>query len=287
MKLAAPDLSRQATIARSVAVVGRGLHSGAEVRARLRPAPVGFGWRFVRIDLDGAPAIAVSPQALESGVRCTALAAGAARVRTVEHLLAACLALGIDNLTVDLDAEELPILDGSALEWVRALDEAGRSEQDAPRAFIQLAEPVFYSEGVTTLLALPAERLSLTVVSLTDHPVAGRQWVELTVEPVSFRARLAPARTFCFREEVEALLARGLARGGSLENALVVNADGYSAPLRVPQELAAHKALDLLGDLATLGRPLRAQVVAVCPGHAANQQLVRQIENPRVLVELR
>jgi len=272
---AAPD--PQHTLSRSVEERGSGLHSGVPVRARLSPAPAGSGIRFVRTDLPGGPEVRVGPSALLDGLRCTTLETAGIRVRTSEHLLAALLGLGVDNVRIELDAEELPILDGSALGWASCIQAAGLAAQDAPRQVLQLTTPVVWAEGATTLMALPHAELRLTVASLTDHPVAGRQLVDVRVTPESFLEELAPARTFCFEEEVEKLFAAGLARGGSLDNALVVKRDGYSSPLRVEQELAAHKALDLLGDLATLGVPLQAHVVAVMPGHAANQQLVHAI----------
>jgi len=273
----ASDFTAQRTLARSVTAHGPGVHSGILATARLEPAEASTGIRFVRTDLAGAPEIRVTPGALASGVRCTGLMQGGVRVQTVEHLLAACLALGIDNLRVMLDTEELPILDGSALPWVQLLQDAGGQTLESSRTVIRLTTPVSWSDDVATLVALPAPHLRLTVVFLTDHPVADRQVVDLVVTPETFINTLAPARTFCFREEVEALRAAGLARGGSLENALVVDQSGYLTPLRVPSELAAHKALDLLGDLATLGVGLAAHVVAIRSGHAVNQQLVRRI----------
>lgn len=271
----APD--RQQTLARDVEVAGVGIHSGQSAVVHLRPAPADHGVRVRRVDLEGAPEMRITPDTLESGVRCTALANGATRVRTVEHLLAACYALGVDNLRVDIDAEEMPILDGSAAPWLAALDEAGLASCDAPPRVIEVTQPIVLSLGESTLMALPSPFLRLTVASLTSHPVAGSQVFDFDGSPSAFRTSLAIARTFCYLEEVEALLAAGLARGGSLDNALVVKPDGYSSPLRIENELAAHKTLDLLGDLAVLGLRLRSHVVAVRPGHHVNQQLVRAI----------
>jgi UDP-3-O-acyl N-acetylglucosamine deacetylase len=243
----------------------------------LHPAPAGSGVRFRRLDLAGSPEVPVAPASLESGVRCTALRYGETRVRTVEHLLATTWALGVDNLLVELDAEELPILDGSAAPWLAAIDEAGRLAQDVPVETLAIERPLLYSQGETHLMVVPGPSLRLTVASVTSHPVAGCQMIDMIVSPSEFRGRLAIARTFCYLEEVETLLAAGLARGGSLDNALVVRPDGYSSPLRMENELAAHKALDLLGDLAVLGGRLCAHVIAVRPGHHANQQLVRMV----------
>jgi UDP-3-O-[3-hydroxymyristoyl] N-acetylglucosamine deacetylase/3-hydroxyacyl-[acyl-carrier-protein] dehydratase len=269
---------QQHTISAPVRVSGQGIHSGRAVEVQLAPATAGHGITFERSDLPTLLPLLVEPDALESGQRCTAIAsAEGLRVRTIEHLLAACRGLGVDNLAVSLDAEELPIFDGSALAWVEALHQARIVSQTAERRHIAIDEPVLYSHGETTLMALPYEGLRLSVASVTDHPIAGKQMVDLEITPDSFEKHLALARTFCFWEEVEPLLAAGLARGGSLDNALVIKRDGFSRPLRTPTELAAHKALDLLGDLAVLGADLAMHVVAVCPGHTANQKLVRSI----------
>lgn len=276
MHPAVPD-RLQHTLAKTATVCGQGIHSGVPVTVTLAPASADHGIRFVRIDRPDAPELTVSPVAMQSGERCTALAQDGVSARTTEHLLAAVLALGLDNLRIELDAEELPILDGSAREWVDAVEQAGRRALEAPRAYLSLREPVLWSQGGTSLLALPSDTLRLTVASVTDHPVAGQQMVDVEITPTTFAARLAPARTFCYEEEIQVLRDAGLARGGSLENALVIHRDGYSSPLRIEQELAAHKALDLLGDLALLGKPLHAHVVAIRPGHAANQQFVNRI----------
>jgi len=267
----------QQTLQCAVTVSGVALHSGVDVEVTLHPAPRDHGIRFRRIDLADAPEIAVGPQTLEAGQRCTALRNPSAGVRTVEHLLAVTYALGIDNLLIDISAEEMPILDGSAAPWLAAVDSAGIAACDGEARVIDVVEPVLVSVGETHLLALPSPQLRVSAASVTAHPVAGSQAADIIVTPERFRSTLATARTFCYLEEVEALRAAGLARGGSLENAIVVMPDGYSSPLRMPNELAAHKALDLLGDLATLGLRLRAHVVAVKPGHAANQQLVKAI----------
>lgn len=277
MTQAAPEGARQQTLARSVEVSGQGLHSGQDARVVLRPAEAGSGIRFRRVDRPESPVIPVVPGSLESGMRCTALQHAGVRVRTVEHLLAVCFALQVDNLTVDIDAEELPILDGSASRWLAAIDEAGLVVQEQPARLILVDEPTLLVLGETQLMALPSPNLRVTVASVTNHPIAGNQMVDLTVSVPVFRTSLASARTFCYLEEVEMLRAAGLARGGSLDNAIVVQPDGYSSPLRIDNELAAHKALDLLGDLAVLGVRLAAHIVAVRPGHHANQELVRAL----------
>lgn len=273
----ASEAGEERTLGRPVRIDGVGVHSGCAVQVWLRPAPASTGIVFCRSDRPGRPLIPAVPEAMVSGPRCTTLSHEGATVRTVEHLMAALLAFGIDNALVEMDAEEAPILDGSGLPWVAAVERAGVAVQETPRRVFRLAGPVVWTCGETSLVALPHPVLRISVASVTPHPVAGTQVVDLVVTRSAFCAELAPARTFCYREEVDALLAAGLARGGSLDNALVVEQDGYSSPLRVEQELAAHKALDLLGDLAVLGRSLAMHVVAVRPGHRANQELVHRI----------
>lgn len=285
MKQAAPEgAPKQQTLDRCVTVTGRGLHSGQDVKVTLIPAPPDTGIYFRRADLAGAPVIPATVDSLPadagahtraSGKRCTTLQRGSARVRTVEHLLAVCHALQVDNLEVVVDAEELPILDGSASDWLHAFGDL--TVQERPARVIRAETPLLWSSGDTHLMALPAPALRLTVVSVSRHPVAGDQMIDLIVSPSGFRDVLAPARTFCYLEEVEVLRAAGLARGGSLDNAIVIQPHGYSSPLRMENELAAHKALDLLGDIAVLGARFCGHIVAVCPGHYANQQLVRRL----------
>ena len=248
--MTSPGVLPQQTLRHEARIEGTGLHSGQQVRLRLLPAEAGHGLRFVRTDLPSAPEVQVQPAALCSGMRCTALEQQGVGVRTVEHLLAALAACGVDHARIELDAEELPILDGSARPWLDLVLEAGLAPLEGAPPTLVVREPVVERLGASVLIALPAPRLRLTVASLTDHPVAGQQLLDVVIDPEVFATSIAPARTFCFEEEVAKLQAAGLVRGGSLDNALVVHADRYSSPLRVPQEMAAHKLLDLLGDLA-------------------------------------
>jgi UDP-3-O-[3-hydroxymyristoyl] N-acetylglucosamine deacetylase len=217
--------------------------------------------------------------------RCTRLAAEGAEVLTPEHLLAALWGLRIDNARLELEGPEVPILDGSAIPYVRAIQEAGIAEQAAPARVVRLFRPIWAADGERHVLALPAEHLALTVATAFGRSCAGPALLSLDFPPDSgddavgdrFARELAPARTFCFQDEVEAILAAGLGAGGSLENALVLSDEGPSRPLRFEDEPVRHKMLDLLGDLALLGARLAAHVIAVKAGHALHTAAAEQI----------
>jgi UDP-3-O-[3-hydroxymyristoyl] N-acetylglucosamine deacetylase len=253
-------------------VAGVGIHTGAESRVTLRPGEPGAGIRFRR---DGATVPAGYAHVVDTS-RCTVLGAGGATVSTVEHLLSACAGLGVTDLTAEVEGPELPIGDGSSLLWADALRESGLTE-------IGALEPVTLPGLVTVadgkrgvfLAARPSDRFRAVVHIAFDHPLVGVQTAAFDSATDDYAVSVAPARTFGFIEEVEALLKAGLAKGGSFDNALVVYPDRYSAPLRFPDELARHKLLDLMGDLllATGGVLPRVDVVAVKPSHRANAEL--------------
>lgn len=242
------------------------------------PAPPNSGIRFRRVDLDGGPEIEARVDNVGDTTRSTTLARGNARVHTVEHVLAAFLGCGVDNATVELDAGEPPIGDGSALPYVRLIEEAGLQPQSEGRQAYQITDPIELVAGDTTLVALPHDRLKITC---TNADRAGRytQVYSLEITPETWATELAPARTFCFFDEIEALVKNGLIRGGSLENAVVIRDDAVltTEPLRFPDEFVRHKILDILGDLALTGRALQAHVVAVRPSHGANCEMARRI----------
>ncbi len=258
-----------------------GLHSGAETTLRVRPAPAGAGVAFVRTDLPGAPRIRADADHLGVRQRRTALVGpGDAEVHTVEHFLAACMGLGIDNLEVELDGSECPGMDGSARDFVALLDDLGTRDQDAPRDEIRIEETVAVGAGPDrALVAMPAAegfRVSYTL----DYGDAwlGRQVFALQVTPETFRSEVAGARTFCLASEAEALRQVGLGQGATYENTLVVGDDGViENTTRWPDEFARHKLLDLLGDLFLAGADLQGHVHAYRTGHAANLSLVRAL----------
>ncbi len=268
---------REKTLAQSITYQGIGLHSGAEVNLIIHPADAGTGILFRRVDLPGKPEFKATVSNVISTLRCTALGISeAVKVMTVEHLMAAFNGLGVDNAIVELDNCEIPVADGSAAVWVRLINEVGLIEQNQAREYIELLEPVWVEDKRAKLIALPAEKLSVSYLFTSDHPVVGNQFGEYSVEPEIFAEKIAPARTLGFAAEVEALRKQGLALGGSLEIAVIIGSDGYLNEVRFTDEVVRHKALDLIGDLGLLGR-LKAQVIGIRSGHHLNVLLGQKI----------
>jgi len=273
--------SSQRTLASQTRICGVGVHSGLLSNLTLRPAPPGTGVRFVRTDVtDKDQEIAARVEAVSDTRLATVIRNEAGvTVSTVEHLMAAFAGLGVDNAIVEIDGPETPVMDGSAADFVAAIDAAGLAAQDEPRAYIEILEPVAHVEPNRHVRLVPARRFEMAVEIIFDAPAIGRQAIELVVEPESFRAELADARTFGFLAEVEQLRAAGLGRGASLDNTVVVEHDRILNPngLRRPDEFVRHKALDALGDLALLGAPILGRYEASCAGHALNNQLARAL----------
>ncbi len=272
---------RQHTIAAAAVCAGVGVHSGRRARIALKPAPADSGVVFVRTDVS------------DRNNRIPALAANVARtqlnteiknaqgvsVSTIEHLMAALAALSVDNVVVEIDGPECPIMDGSAQPFVELLDQAGRKAQGARRRFIEILDRVeVIGEGKSAALS-PARAFELDFELRYQTPAIGVQRVALAVTEDSFRRELAPARTFGFLHEVEHLQRLGLALGASLENAVAIDGDRIVNPegLRMEREFVRHKALDAVGDLYTLGAPIIGRFETVCGGHALNNQLCRAL----------
>jgi UDP-3-O-[3-hydroxymyristoyl] N-acetylglucosamine deacetylase len=271
----------QHTVAGPVIFAGVGVHTGAHVRVAVRPAAVDAGVSFVRTDIkDIDNTIRVSAEAVGQTRLGTVInnAAGAT-VSTIEHLMAAFCALGIDNVVVELDGPEVPILDGSAEVFIQFLDRAGRRRQEASRRFIEVMEPVEVVEGDKRAVLLPSDRFEVAFEIVFDSAPIGRQRVDLEITEESFRKELADCRTFGFLKDVEALRAAGLARGASMENAVVLDGDRVLNPegLRRPDEFVRHKALDAVGDLYVAGLPLLARFEGLYAGHGLNNLLVRAL----------
>jgi UDP-3-O-[3-hydroxymyristoyl] N-acetylglucosamine deacetylase len=270
-------LELQRTIAAAVACSGTGLHTGAPARVRLLPAPEDAGIAIVREIGGRRVEIPARPECVVSMERATTLAREGACAATVEHLLAALYGLGVDNLRAELDGPELPALDGSAAPWVELLRRAGAREQAAARRVLALAREIEVREGERWIRAEPARALAVSYAIDYAHPAVGRQ--ELSIEgddPERFADEIAPARTFGFASELGSLREAGLARGGSLDCAVLVGERGVVNPggLRFADELVRHKILDLYGDLALLGARLRARVRVERGGHRLHQALV-------------
>jgi UDP-3-O-[3-hydroxymyristoyl] N-acetylglucosamine deacetylase / 3-hydroxyacyl-[acyl-carrier-protein] dehydratase len=275
-----PNTPRQNTIAAPGELEGVGLHTGVPVRMRLLPAPVGTGVVFRRTDLEGAadvPALVANVVATDRG---TTIGAGEARVHTVEHLLSAVVPRGIDNLVVELDAGEPPAMDGSAQAFDVLLERCGVQEQDAPAKTIAVDETFSLTSGSAEFMVAPAQQYRLTTSIEFQHPVVRRQSLSVPVDAETFSSEIAPARTFCFEREVEELYSRGLGKGGSTLNAIVLTDAGgvmEGTELRWSDEFVRHKALDVIGDLALVGARLQAHVVAERPGHRANVSLAQEL----------
>ena len=271
---------RQHTLAGSAICAGVGVHTGERVRLAIRPAPADSGIVFVRSDMAGDNRVAVSAEAVVATRLGTVIANGSGvTVSTIEHLMAAMSALGVDNALVELDGPEVPIMDGSALPFVELLDRAGRRPQAAPRRVIEVLRPVTVTEGGKHASLRPCDRFEVDFEIRFASAAIGRQRVVAAADEAGFRRELANCRTFGFVHEVEALRAAGLARGGSLANAVVIDGDRVLNPegLRRPDEFVRHKALDAVGDLYVLGAPLLARFESSCGGHGLNNQLCRAL----------
>jgi len=270
----------RATVAREVNLDGIGLHLGLGCRITFKPAASGAGVVFRRTDLPGAPEIAAHVSCVGASERRTQLGTGVEAVHTVEHVLAAVAGLGVDDVIIEMDGPEPPILDGSAGPFFRALKDGGLAELEGEPEFLQLEEPLRIIDGASVYEAYPSDRLELDVTIDFPHPLIGRQSRSFSVNPESFAAELANARTFGFVNEVEMLRAGGLIQGASLDNAVVLDATGLiSGPLRWSDEFVRHKALDCVGDLALAGARVRARIVAMKPSHRGTVTLVREMVN--------
>jgi UDP-3-O-[3-hydroxymyristoyl] N-acetylglucosamine deacetylase / 3-hydroxyacyl-[acyl-carrier-protein] dehydratase len=288
---------KQCTIREATTVKGVGLHTGERVTLTLHPAPENHGFRFRRTDLDGQPTVLADVSKVFATNRGTVLKDGEAQVSTVEHLLSALVGLGVDNVLIDVDGGEVPIMDGSAAPFVAAIEAAGIVELEAERLVFDLLEPINFKDEETgaEYLALPADNYMVTALIDFNSPVLGPQFATLEGTP-QYKTEIAPARTFVFIHELEILLSQGLIKGGDLDNAVVIAnramsdaevailAEKLGKPtlkiekegilnttqLRFQNEPARHKLLDVIGDLALAGRFLNAKIIATKPGHTAN-----------------
>ena len=267
----------QTTIARSASAEGIGLHTGVHSRIKLVPAPADIGIVFRRVDLDNFP-IEAQGRNVARVSYATSLMKQGVLLSTTEHLLAAVYSCGIDNIFIDIDAIELPILDGSAEPFMQMLQRAGTRKLRRRRRHLKVLKPVEVVEGGRRVGIYPCDEFRVRCYVDFPHPLVGQQEVQMVVNPETFRHLLARARTFCFERDIEPLRAMGLIRGGSLDNAIVLTTDGVmNGPLRFADEFGRHKALDLIGDLALAGLPLLARVEAHKAGHALHTQLVSQL----------
>jgi UDP-3-O-[3-hydroxymyristoyl] N-acetylglucosamine deacetylase/3-hydroxyacyl-[acyl-carrier-protein] dehydratase len=270
---------QQQTLQKAVSFAGVGLHSGNRVNMTFLPAPANSGLRFRRVDLEGKPEIEARIENVTETNRSTALARGNVKIYTVEHVLSAFSGLGIDNAIIELDSNEPPIADGSAREYCRMIQQAGTVTQSEKRETLSLPSAVQVQMGESSLAAFPNNTFKISCTS-ADKEGRFTQFFSLEISPEAWERELAAARTFCFFEEIEYLIKNGLIKGGSLENAVVIREDAVltNEPLRYSEEFVRHKMLDMVGDLALLGKPLTAHIVAIKPSHSANCELARLIQ---------
>jgi UDP-3-O-[3-hydroxymyristoyl] N-acetylglucosamine deacetylase/3-hydroxyacyl-[acyl-carrier-protein] dehydratase len=298
-----PD--KQHTLTQSISISGTGLHTGVLVDMTLQPANPGFGIQFQRVDLPNQPLIKADCDLVTDTSRGTTLQVGDAKVSTVEHILAALVGLGVDNLLIELNGPEIPIMDGSSAPFIEAIEKVGVLEQDAAKAWYSIDENIFHydEDKRVEMVALPALDYQITTLIDFNSPVLGTQHAALkTIK--DFKSEIAPCRTFCFLHELETLLENDLIKGGDINNAIVVvdkpvtkeemtrlakvfkrdkievKSEGYlnNLELRFPNEPARHKLLDVIGDLALIGYPIKARIIANRPGHSSNVEFAKKIK---------
>lgn len=299
-------LEQQRTISKPVSMQGTGLHTGTTCTMTFKPAPENYGIKFVRVDLGGKPEIPAIAENVVDVSRGTTLGIGEAKVHTVEHVLAAVVGLQIDNIIIELDGKEPPVGDGSSIPYVEKLQEAGFEQQSAPKDYLIIDETVMFhdEEKQIDIVALPLDSYRITVMVDYQNPALGSQHTGLFDFEKEFVSDFAPARTFCFLSEVEQLADQGLIKGGDLDNAVVIvdnkleqdDLNQLAKKIGVEEEISLgkngilndkeprfknepvrHKLLDLLGDLALIGAPLKAQILAARPGHKANVEFAKQV----------
>jgi UDP-3-O-[3-hydroxymyristoyl] N-acetylglucosamine deacetylase / 3-hydroxyacyl-[acyl-carrier-protein] dehydratase len=269
---------KQRTLSRTVSVKGNALHTGEAVTLTLKPAPVNHGVVFTRVDLGGSPEIIPRVDKVTDLVRATTIQSGHVKIHTVEHVLSALSGCGIDNVIVEMNASEPPILDGSARPFVNLIIEGEPVEQDKDREFYALDAPVSVARGNSSIIALPYDGLKISCTSADDRGIH-TQHLSLSIDPETYISQVAPARTFTIYEDIEELLKLGKIRGGSLDSAIVIKGDKIMSkePLRFRDEFVRHKMLDIIGDISLLGIPLKAHIVATRPGHALNADLTKAL----------
>ena len=273
-----PSVLNQQTLNRPAEFSGVGLHSGNRVNMTILPAPANSGVRFRRVDLEGKPEIEARVENVAETNRSTTLAKGNVKIHTVEHVLATLAGFGIDNAIIELDSNEPPIADGSSREFSKLIQAAGIVPQAEKREIFTPSEPIELESGETVMTLFPDDGFKITCTS-ADRNGRFTQFFSVELTPKTWERELAHARTFCFFEEIEALIKNNLIKGGCLENAIVIREDAVltTEPLRYPEEFVRHKMLDIVGDLSLIGKPIRGHIIAVKPGHATNCEFARLI----------
>ncbi len=267
---------KQRTLAREVSITGSALHTGEAVTLTIKPAPVDQGVVFKRIDLHGAPELRPRVDQITDLVRATTIQNGHAKIHTVEHILSALHGCGVDNVTIEMNASEPPIMDGSARPYVNMILQGEPIEQDKDREYFTLDAAVSVTRGDSSIIALPCDELKISCTS-ADNRGIHTQHLSLTIDPEVYMTQVAAARTFTIYEDIEELLKLGKIKGGSLDCAVVIKGDKIISkePLRFKDEFVRHKILDIIGDVLLLGMPLKAHIIATRPGHAINAELTK------------
>ena len=271
-------MQQQTTLARAAAYTGIGLHSGREVHMELRPAAAGTGIVFVRTDLDGEPRVHATADHVTSTLRATTIEEDGVKFFTIEHLMSALHALRIDNCEVRLDSEEPPVADGASLAFFELIEQAGIAKLDAPREEIVIDRVYRIDDDKNErfVMVVPYDGFRVSFTSVNPHKLIGIQYENFDVTPETYHKEIAPARTIAYEKEIEQLRAMGLGLGGSIENVIVYNDEGWINPLHFTDELVRHKIVDVIGDLRLAGL-IRGHVIAAASGHALNTALAKKI----------
>jgi len=269
---------KQRTLLREASITGKSLHTGEEVTLTLKPAPENHGILFRRTDLYGKPEVKPLVENVTELVRNTTISSGHAKIHTIEHVLSALTGCGVDNAVVEMNASEPPILDGSAKLFVNLVQEAEPVDQEAEREYLEITEPLSVTSGNRSLIVLPYDGLRITCTSADDRGIH-TQHLSIDIDTETYISQIAPSRTFTIYEDIEELLKLGKIQGGSLDSAIVIKGDKILSkePLRFQDEFVRHKILDIIGDMTLLGKPIRAHIIAVRPGHYLNTELAKKI----------
>ncbi len=281
-------MERQRTIAKEIQLKGIGIHTGNKVNVTLEPAETDSGVTFIRTDIAGSPRIKANVEFLlaQKLSRRSSVGNGQVEVQTVEHLMAALSCLGIDNIDIQMDNNELPGLDGSASGFVEALEKAGIAQQEKQKYIYTVKAPISIQEGPSSVTILPSREFKVSYTLSYDHPLLESQFFEVAVNPESFKREIAPARTFCMESEARQLQNQGLGLGANYENTLVVGTEGViKNKLRFKDEFVRHKILDLIGDLYLAGCPIYGHVIAIKSGHSLNLKIAQKIHEQRIKTE--
>ncbi|MDP3731862.1 MAG: bifunctional UDP-3-O-[3-hydroxymyristoyl] N-acetylglucosamine deacetylase/3-hydroxyacyl-ACP dehydratase [Candidatus Omnitrophota bacterium] len=278
-------MDKQRTIEKEASLNGIGLHTAKKVNLTFKPADIDTGINFIRTDLPGRPVIKASIDSLLSqshSPRRTSIGHDSIEIYTIEHLMAALAGLSIDNIYIEIDNAEVPGLDGSSLNFLETLSEAGIKEQEKSRRNYLIKEPIFVEEEGSVIVAVPAQEFKISYTLNYNHPLLKAQFLEVKFDEGVFKNELASSRTFCLDSEAEGLQQQGMGRGANYENTLVVGENGViKNKLRFQDEFVRHKILDLLGDLYVLGVPLRGHIIALRSGHSLNLKLAKRIDQQR------